>query len=258
MSEVVTPGWLDLIMNRANDTPGPTHGHRISQDQLSTKLNQKLGCSLQHKGYLHNYQTSLQNAVSYHGETVHSLGPNQCRSDTAFNEQTISERKTAPSFSFGADSSKQKQIQKQRELAGAKRMLPKGKRKQKRGAKGMSPVPGYIAPRQSKQNDFEKFYGYNPGASASDLKKYFGHDRGLGHSGAKMTASKSLNSLSQSGKKYRKKKTKKHQGPQMGPKGQINKIEGRAGYYIKVQPTPGPSYNYPSAKEGPRAHFGTD
>merc|ERR1711865_144629 len=114
LSNVPKKGWLDLIMERANDTPGPTHGHRINQDHLSTKRDQTLGVKCAHKAYMHNYQTSLQNAVSYHAETMHQLGPNQCRSDSAFNEQCLTYSKNAPSFSFGSDSCKQNQKQVQR------------------------------------------------------------------------------------------------------------------------------------------------
>merc|ERR1712070_639366 len=169
----------------------------MGQDNLSTKLNQNLGCKLQSKGYLHNYQTALQNAVCYHSETLHQQGPNQCRSDAAFNEQVLTYHKNAPSFSFGSDSCKQKQIQCHRQRQSANRLLPEPKQRANSKNNRMSAIPGYIAPRLSKRNDFEKYFGYNPGASESDLIKYFGYDRGLGNSGENMTASKSLSALAQ-------------------------------------------------------------
>jgi hypothetical protein len=264
MANVPRVFWLDTVMDRANDTPGPSHGHRVCLNNLSTKTDDRTGVKLAKKVHLHNYQTSLSNAVSYHAETCHPLGPNQCRSDTAFNEQLLTYSRNAPGYSFGSNSCKQKQIQRNREMQGAVRLIPKTKQKEKKGT-AESIVVGYIAPRVTKRNDFEKFYGYNPGASATDLKNYFGYDRGLGKTGAKMSASKSLNSLTLSAKKSKKtmkKRAKKVRvGPHIGPVGQPRDIGGRAGHYIKVQPTPGPNYkgcsDFGVMKAGPGT-FGTD
>lgn len=220
ISQIENKGWLEWITEKAHLTPGPTHAYRPSQECLSTKPSESVAFSFPGKMLYHNHQTSLQNSVSYIAETINEQGPNQCRTDNAFNEQMVSNKKNAPSHTFGPKSVSKGALDAHRTKTGARRNREVGRE----------------VPRVLKDDDFKKYFGYNPNASQADLDAFYGIK------GKNLQDTAPNLCLDYSTKPKAKKRVRRK--PRIGPKGQALTLGSRADSFVKFEPTPGPGrYN---------------
>jgi hypothetical protein len=260
------PSEMDVVERRAKLTPGPTHAYRIPNEFVSTKKSEEVAFKFPGKSIWSNHETSLQNSVSFHHETMNQKGPNQCRSDSSLHEQYLSGHKSAPAFSFGA----------------ASRTIGAGQTHKSKSQKLVAAV-GREAPRIQKKDDFERFFGYNPSASKKDLQQYYGFPQTLQQAhgcpslrdepGARQAVLKPPpNTKGAAQWKKRKKKQKKtilkkYVTPQPNSKS-WQEEHSRSASFVRPAPTPGPgqystpsSFNYQLSSKNARSPaygFGTD